>query len=136
MTLLDRGGRGNTDDLDPANPRSAGAQALARVLGDHGVKVTVVRSQRELLDETIDGMRILLRAANDLAMDVVNIKISKFGGLTRAAPMAKYALHHGDVAVWGGKSRLRYHGVAMLKDGVHARLGRLRINLTFRRAVS
>ena len=55
LTLLDRGGRGNTDDLDPANPRSAGAQALARVLGDHGVKVTVVRSQRELLDETIDG---------------------------------------------------------------------------------
>ena len=55
LTLLDRGGRGNTDDLDPANPRSAGAQALARVLGDHGVKVTVIRSQRELLDETIDG---------------------------------------------------------------------------------
>ena len=37
-----------------------------------------------VLDETIDGMGILLRAANDLAMDVVNIKISKFGGLTRA----------------------------------------------------
>ena len=37
-----------------------------------------------VLDETIDGMGILLRAAGDLAMDVVNIKISKFGGLTRA----------------------------------------------------
>jgi cis-L-3-hydroxyproline dehydratase len=37
-----------------------------------------------VLDETIDDVGILLRAAGDLAMDVVNIKISKFGGLTRA----------------------------------------------------
>ena len=37
-----------------------------------------------VLDETIDGIGILLRAAHDGAMDVVNIKISKFGGLTRA----------------------------------------------------
>jgi len=36
-----------------------------------------------VLDETIDGMGILLRAAGDLAMDVVNLKISKLGGLTR-----------------------------------------------------
>jgi L-alanine-DL-glutamate epimerase-like enolase superfamily enzyme len=37
-----------------------------------------------VLDETIDGIGVLLRAAADRAMDVVNIKISKFGGLTRA----------------------------------------------------
>ena len=37
-----------------------------------------------VLDETIDGIDTLLRAAGDRAMDVVNIKISKFGGLTRA----------------------------------------------------
>ncbi len=37
-----------------------------------------------VLDETIDGIGILLRAAGDLAMDVVNIKIGKLGGLTRA----------------------------------------------------
>ncbi len=37
-----------------------------------------------VLDETIDGIGVLLRAAGDGAMDVVNIKISKFGGLTRA----------------------------------------------------
>jgi cis-L-3-hydroxyproline dehydratase len=37
-----------------------------------------------VLDETIDGIGVLLRAAGDLAMDAVNIKISKFGGLTRA----------------------------------------------------
>lgn len=37
-----------------------------------------------ILDEVIDGIDILVRARNDLAMDGVNIKISKFGGLTRA----------------------------------------------------
>ena len=37
-----------------------------------------------VLDETIDGIGILMRAAGDRAMDVVNVKISKFGGLTRA----------------------------------------------------
>jgi L-alanine-DL-glutamate epimerase-like enolase superfamily enzyme len=37
-----------------------------------------------VLDETIDGLPVLLRARADLAMDVVNIKISKFGGLTKA----------------------------------------------------
>ena len=37
-----------------------------------------------ILDETIDGTGVLLRAAADRAMDVVNIKISKYGGLTVA----------------------------------------------------
>jgi L-alanine-DL-glutamate epimerase-like enolase superfamily enzyme len=36
-----------------------------------------------VLDETIDGIGALLRAASDRAMDVVNLKISKLGGLTR-----------------------------------------------------
>ena len=36
-----------------------------------------------VLDETIDDLGILLRAKVDLAMDVVNLKISKFGGLTK-----------------------------------------------------
>ncbi len=36
-----------------------------------------------VLDETIDDVNILLRAKADLAMDVVNLKISKLGGLTK-----------------------------------------------------
>jgi alkylated DNA repair protein (DNA oxidative demethylase) len=43
-------------------------------------------------------------------------------------------LVHGDVVVWGGPDRLRYHGVLAPKDGHHPRLGRHRINLTFRQA--
>jgi alkylated DNA repair protein (DNA oxidative demethylase) len=55
-----------------------------------------------------------------------------FGGLERAAPARRVLLQHGDVVVWGGPSRLRFHGVLPLRDGAHDPLGRCRINLTFR----
>ncbi len=58
----------------------------------------------------------------------------QFGGLSRTDPVHKYALHHGDIVVWGGPSRLYYHGITPLKDGDHPLLGRARINLTFRKA--
>jgi alkylated DNA repair protein (DNA oxidative demethylase) len=57
-----------------------------------------------------------------------------WGGLKRTDKTARYRLEHGDVVVWGGPSRLFFHGVAPLADGEHAQLGRARINLTFRRA--
>jgi len=56
-----------------------------------------------------------------------------FGGMARADKPRRYRLVHGDVVVWGGPSRLAYHGVAPLAEGEHALLGRKRINLTFRR---
>ena len=37
-----------------------------------------------ILDEVIDSVETIVRGKADLAMDVVNIKISKFGGLTKA----------------------------------------------------
>ena len=57
-----------------------------------------------------------------------------FGGLKRSDKPQKYRLTHGDVVVWGGPSRLLFHGVAPLADGEHALMGRERINLTFRKA--
>ena len=56
-----------------------------------------------------------------------------FGGLARGDKPRRFRLVHGDVVVWGGPSRLAYHGVAPLADGEHPLLGRKRINLTFRR---
>ena len=56
-----------------------------------------------------------------------------FGGLARSDKPRRFRLVHGDVVVWGGPSRLAYHGVAPLTEGEHALLGRIRINLTFRR---
>lgn len=58
-----------------------------------------------------------------------------FGGLKRKDPQEKIGLQHGDVIVWGGPSRLAYHGVNPLKDGHHPKLGAHRINLTFRKAL-
>ena len=40
-----------------------------------------------VLDESIDSIRALLRANGDHAMDVINLKISKLGGLTKAKQM-------------------------------------------------
>lgn len=57
-----------------------------------------------------------------------------FGGLNRSDKTKRAALTHGDVVVWGGPARLRYHGVMPLKEAHHPLLGNTRINLTFRKA--
>jgi alkylated DNA repair protein (DNA oxidative demethylase) len=57
-----------------------------------------------------------------------------FGGLERADKVVRIPLVHGDVVVWGGPARLRYHGVSPLQEGEHPLLGRVRYNLTFRKA--
>lgn len=57
-----------------------------------------------------------------------------FGGMRREDKALRILLTHGDVAVWGGPARLRYHGVLPVKAGYHALTGECRINLTFRKA--
>lgn len=57
-----------------------------------------------------------------------------FGGLRRSDPAMRVPLAHGDVVVWGGPARLRYHGVLAIQDGWHPLAGACRVNLTFRRA--
>jgi alkylated DNA repair protein (DNA oxidative demethylase) len=57
-----------------------------------------------------------------------------FGGATRSDKTKRVHVVHGDVVVWGGPARLRYHGVMPLKQGVHPALGEYRVNLTFRKA--
>jgi alkylated DNA repair protein (DNA oxidative demethylase) len=56
-----------------------------------------------------------------------------FGGLKRSDKPRRFHLEHGDIAVWGGPSRLFFHGVAPLADGEHPRMGCQRLNLTFRK---
>src|SRR5262249_20128292 len=57
-----------------------------------------------------------------------------FGGLQRADKPLRIRVIHGDVIVWGGPARLRYHGVMPLKESYHSLLGGYRVNLTFRKA--
>lgn len=75
----------------------------------------------------------------DFAQPIVSVSLGlpatfQFGGMHRSDPVAKIQLNHGDVVVWGGVDRLRYHGILPLKSGEHPRLGAVRVNLTFRRA--
>ena len=60
--------------------------------------------------------------------------VFQFGGLQRTGKTQRILLTHGDVVVWGGEDRLRFHGVLALKPGRHELLGAQRINLTFRKA--
>jgi cis-L-3-hydroxyproline dehydratase len=68
-----------------------------------------VRRQCEhpfILDENIDDLNILLRAKADLAMDVVNLKISKLGGLTKTKQARDLCVSMGIAMTledsWGG----------------------------------
>lgn len=80
------------------------------------------------------------RNERDFAQPIVSVSLGLsalflFGGPKRNDRAKRIPLHHGDVVVWGGPSRLFFHGVNTLADGVHPLLGRQRINLTFRRAL-
>jgi len=56
------------------------------------------------------------------------------GGFKRTDKTLRVRLSHGDVVVWGGPARLRYHGVLALQEAHHPVMGAYRINLTFRKA--
>ena len=58
-----------------------------------------------------------------------------FGDLRRKDRPQRMRLESGDVAVWGGTTRLAYHGVAPLADVDDPLTGHCRYNLTFRTAL-
>jgi alkylated DNA repair protein (DNA oxidative demethylase) len=95
-----------------------------------------------LINRYEPGARMSLhqdRDEQDFAAPIVSVSLGipaifLFGGLKRADKPRRFRLAHGDIVVWGGPSRLFFHGVAPLADGEHALIGRRRINLTFRKA--
>ncbi len=95
-----------------------------------------------LLNRYEPGTRLSLhqdRDERDLGLPIVSVSLGipavfLFGGLRRTDPVQRVPLTHGDVVVWGGAARLRFHGVLPLKPNHHAALGECRINLSFRRA--
>ncbi|MBY6072996.1 DNA oxidative demethylase AlkB [Marinobacter salsuginis] len=75
----------------------------------------------------------------DFSQPIVSVSLGlpivfQFGGLKRSERPMRVPLGHGDVVVWGGPARMRYHGVLTLKAGEHPLTGGYRYNLTFRRA--
>lgn len=95
-----------------------------------------------LINRYAPGTRLSLhqdRNETDLGAPIVSVSLGLpavflFGGAGRSDPAARIPLAHGDVVVWGGLSRLRYHGVLPVKAGFHPDTGEYRINLTFRQA--
>jgi alkylated DNA repair protein (DNA oxidative demethylase) len=95
-----------------------------------------------LISRYLPGARLTLhqdRDERELDWPIVSISLGLpavflFGGLKRSVKPVRVPLIHGDVVIWGGPSRLRYHGVLNLADGSHPLVGRYRFNLSLRRA--
>lgn len=95
-----------------------------------------------LINRYQTGARMSLHQDKDeraLEQPIVSVSLGApatflFGGPHRSDPTQRYRLEHGDVVVWGGASRLFFHGVAPLgKRAEHQLTGPIRYNLTFRR---
>ncbi|WAH52183.1 DNA oxidative demethylase AlkB [Pseudescherichia vulneris] len=95
-----------------------------------------------LINRYLPGAKLSLHQDKDepdLGAPIVSVSLGlpavfQFGGSRRGDPLKRVLLEHGDVVVWGGPSRLFYHGVQPLKPGQHPATGECRYNLTFRRA--
>jgi DNA oxidative demethylase len=95
-----------------------------------------------LINRYEPGARLTLhqdRNERDYAQPVVSVSLGlpavfQFGGARRKDRTRRVPLGHGDVVVWGGESRLAYHGVLPLREGTHPATGASRLNLTLRRA--
>lgn len=75
----------------------------------------------------------------DFSQPIVSISLGLpmtflWGGQQRKDKPQLYLLEHGDVLVWGGADRLRFHGVKKLANGNHPLCGSRRFNITLRRA--
>ncbi|UVM41377.1 DNA oxidative demethylase AlkB [Pseudomonas sp. B21-017] len=95
-----------------------------------------------LINRYVPGARMSLhqdKNENAYTAPIVSVSLGLpatflFGGFERSAKSQRVPLFHGDIVVWGGVDRLRYHGVLPIKEGQHPRLGEQRINFTFRTA--
>lgn len=95
-----------------------------------------------LINRYAPGTRLSLHQDRDegnYAHPIVSVSLGiparfLWGGAERADKARRVPLLHGDVVVWGGPARLRFHGVLPLPAAEHPLTGASRINLTFRKA--
>ncbi|MBK5343807.1 DNA oxidative demethylase AlkB [Pseudomonas sp. TH49] len=98
------------------------------------------RADSCLINQYIPGAKMSLHQDKDenaYAAPIVSLSLGLpamflFGGFARSDKSQRIPLLHGDMVIWGGVDRLRFHGVLPIKPGQHPRLGERRINLTFR----
>ncbi|MEN5044101.1 DNA oxidative demethylase AlkB [Pseudomonas koreensis] len=93
-----------------------------------------------LINQYVAGAKMSLHQDKDenaYAAPIVSLSLGLpamflFGGFARSDKSQRIPLLHGDMVVWGGVDRLRFHGVLPIKPGRHPQLGERRINLTLR----
>ncbi len=139
-----RGYRYDTLDPDSSRPWPAMPKAFldlaARAASEAGYPGFVPDAC--LINRYEPGTRLTLHQDKnevDFGAPIVSVSLGLpatflFGGSERRDRPRRVRLFHGDVAVWGGPSRLAFHGIAPLAEGHHPGWGRQRINLTLRRA--
>jgi alkylated DNA repair protein (DNA oxidative demethylase) len=139
-----RGYRYSPDDPQSGESWPSMPGAFARLARDAAAAAGFVDFAPDacLVNRYAPGAKLSLhqdRDEKDFSQPIVSVSLGLpatflFGGLRRSDKQLRVPLMHGDVVVWGGPARLRYHGVLPLKEGAHPLLGGYRINLTFRKA--
>ena len=142
--VTDRTGyRYRPDDPETGKPWPAMPQLL-RELADRAAKHAGFSGFAPdvcLINRYVPGAKMSLHQDKDeldFGAPIVSVSLGlpaifMFGGLKRSKKPRRFRLEHGDVAVWGGPSRLFFHGVAPLAEGSHPVMGPQRLNLTFRK---
>ena len=138
------GYRYDTLDPDSGRPWPRMPEAFAKLAFDAAecAGYTGFAPDACLINRYASGARLSLhqdKNERDFSAPIVSVSLGLpavflFGGTKRDDKPARLPLMHGDVVVWGGPARLRYHGVLPLTAGFHALTGEHRINLTFRKA--
>jgi alkylated DNA repair protein (DNA oxidative demethylase) len=144
--VSDRSGyRYSHTDPDSGKPWPAMPELFAELAADAAVAAGYPGFAPDacLVNRYEPGVQLSLhqdRNERDFSAPIVSVSLGLpavflFGGSARNDRTRAFALHHGDVVVWGGPSRLVYHGVRRLAEGTHPATGRVRFNLTLRRAL-
>lgn len=142
--VTDRTGyRYSPDDPETGRPWPAMPQILRTLADRAATRAGFAGFSPEvcLINRYVPGARMSLHQDKDeldFAAPIVSVSLGLpatflFGGLKRSDRPQRFRLEHGDIAVWGGPSRLFFHGVAPLAEGEHPLMGPQRINLTFRK---
>lgn len=135
------------DPIDPQTGRPW--PTMPPVFGDLALRAAAAAGFADfhpdacLVNRYAPGARLSLHQDRDeaaLAAPIVSVSLGLpaiflWGGSARTDRTRRIPLVHGDVVVWGGPSRLAFHGVAPLAEGAHPLTGGCRYNLTFRRAL-
>ena len=142
--ILRRRARDDADALLAAIQEIAGQNPFAHRItpGGHRMSVAMTNPDACLINRYEQGAKLTLhqdKDEKDLRQPIVSVSLGlpavfQFGGFERGDAAQRVLLEHGDIVVWGGPSRLRYHGILPLKPGIHPAVGAFRFNLTFRRA--